>query len=427
MAGHVTIDLYSLEVIKGGPMDDPHVGLEGRSEQPRGKYILAAALVTGMSMPTLAACTTHTGGSDGKSDHRMITVTSTDDSCDLSADTAPAGNLVYKVTNSGSTVTAFYLYDPDRRRIVGRVENIGPGLSRDLVVSLPAGKYVRTCESGSVADGSSGEFTVTKSGGSSAAGAGSGVSQAQIDTATARYEAYVEDQVTRLVAGTKGFVGAFAARDDGEARRRYAATRAHLRRIQPVLESFETLDLRMDARAADLDPGQKWTGWHRIEKALWPPSDPPAEALSVAQRAILGRQLLRDTQTLYAGVRELAFTGDQIGDAASGLLEEVATETVTGEEEVWSHSDLYDFQADIDGAHAAFETLQPVLIETDPGLERQIVRGFGAVEARLGTYRVGVDGFVRYDTLTVNEVRQLSNAVNALAEPLSMVTAAVAM
>ena len=26
----------------------------------------------------------------------------------------------------------------------------------------------------------------------------------------------------------------------------------------------------MDAREADLEPGQKWTGWHRIEKDLWP-------------------------------------------------------------------------------------------------------------------------------------------------------------
>src|SRR3954464_9916699 len=158
----------------------------GKASKTRGdvKHARAAALMVGVILPMLYGCTTNI--SNVGAGHRTITVTSTDNSCDLSTDTAPAGNLVYKVTNSGSTVTAFYLYDPDRRRIVGRVENIGPGLSRDLVVSLPAGKYVRTCESGSVADGSSGEFTVTKSGGSSAAGAGSGVSQAQIDTATAR-------------------------------------------------------------------------------------------------------------------------------------------------------------------------------------------------------------------------------------------------
>jgi iron uptake system component EfeO len=386
-----------------------------------GKYrLVAAALITGMSLSPLVSCTT---GSDG-SDDRTIAVTSTDESCDLSADSAPAGHLVFKVTNSGSTVTEFYLYDPDRLSIVGRVDDLGPGLSRDLVMDLPAGSYVRTCEPGVVVEGGSGGFTVTPSTEHSAA---SRASQGQIDTATADYRAYVKDQVTQLLAGTKRFVRAFVAEDDDEARRLYVTTRVHLQRIEPAVESLEAVHLRIDARAADLDTGRSWTGWHRIEKELWPPSDQPAEALSGPQRTALARQLLRDTRTLYTGVRDMAFTADEIGDAAAGLLEEVANENLTGEEEVWSHCDLDDFQANIDGAHAAFEALRPVLAVRDPGLAKQIARRFGELEARLGLYRVGTKGFVRYDTLTVNQLRELWNAVNALSEPLSLVTAAVAL
>ena len=37
-----------------------------------------------------------------------------------------------------------------------------------------------------------------------------------------------------------------------------------------MAESFGDLDPMMDAREADLEPGQKWTGWHRLEKDLWP-------------------------------------------------------------------------------------------------------------------------------------------------------------
>jgi iron uptake system component EfeO len=406
-------------------MDPPYVRFKRRPGQPHGKHrLVAAALVTGMSLPALVACTTDTRGSAGSADGRTITVTSTDNSCDLSANTAPAGNLVFKVTNSGSTVTAFFLYDPDRQRNVGGVENLAPGLSRDLVMNLPAGSYVRTCEPDLVVDDSSGKFTVT---GSQEPTVASGPSQEQVDTATSQYKAYVANQAAQLLAGTREFVRAFVAGDDVEARRRYTTTRAPLRRIQPVLESFEKLDLRMDGRAADLDPGRKWTGWHRIEKELWPPSGQPAEALNRGQRAVLGRQLLRDTRTLDAGVRVVAFTADQIGEGASRLLEEVAIETVTGKEEVWSHSDLDDLQADIDGARAAFDALRPVLTVTDRSLERRIARRFGELEARLGRYRVGVDGFARYDTLTVNQVRQLSDAVNALAEPLSLMAAAVAL
>lgn len=381
---------------------------------------IAAALVSGMMLPTLVGCTHDTRDGDG----RTISVTSTDDSCDLSADTAPAGRLVYKVTNAGSTVTAFYVYDPERLRIVGQVENLGPGLSRDLVMNLPPGSYVRTCETGGVTEGSSGKFTVTES---DEHPAESGASQDQTDAADAQYKAFVEHEATQLLAGTKDFVEAYVAGNNEAARRLYPITRMHLKRIDSLLESFERLDRRMDARASDLQPGQRWTGWHRIEKALWPPSEQPAEALTKAQRAVLARQLLRDTRTFYTRVRSLGFTADQIGDGATKLLEEVAIETVTGKEEVWSHLDLYDFQADIDGARAAFEALRPLLDVKDPGLERQIARRFTDLEARLGTHRVGRDGFVRYDTLTVTQVRQLSDAVNGLAEPLSMLAAAVAM
>ena len=46
----------------------------------------------------------------------------------------------------------------------------------------------------------------------------------------------------------------------------------------------------------------------------------------------------------------LTFTTDQIANGSSGLMEEVATSKVTGEEEYWSHTDLWDFAANVDGA-----------------------------------------------------------------------------
>lgn len=385
---------------------------------------ITAAVVSGMGMSALFGCTAQTSQPNGSPDDRIVTVTSTDDSCDLSSDSAPAGRLVYRVTNSGSSATEFYLYDGKNRRIVGSVENLGPGLSRDLVVALPPGRYVRTCEPATVANGSSGEFTVTESKGR---GIPASASQKQIDTATARYRRYVEDQAVQLLNGTEQFVRAYVARDDDEARRLYPTTRVHLQRIEPVTESFQKLNQRIDARAVDVERGHQWTGWHRIEKDLWPPNGQHAGALSRPHRAMLAHQLLRDTRSVRGRVRGLGFTAPQIADGARSLLEDVATHMVTGEEEVWSHDDLYDFQASIDGARAGFEALRPVLTVNDPLLERQIARRFTEMEARLGTHRVGADGFVGYDTLTVSQVRQLSDAVNALSEPLSMLTAAVAM
>ncbi len=388
---------------------------------------LVAALVTAAGLPALAACTSNstTSGSDtsGGSGSRSISVTSSDDACDLTADTAPAGNVVFKVKNTGSKVTEFYLYAKDGKRIVGEVENVGPGLSRSLVVNMAAGSYVPACKPGMTGKGIRSTFTVTPSKGAS--GTASGTAQKQVDAANEQYHEYVEDQSAELLAATKQFVAAYKAGDDAAARRLYPTARVHWERIEPVAESFGDLDPKMDARAADLEQGQKWTGWHRIEKDLWPPAG--YRALSDQQRATYADGLLADTRTLAGRAEKLTFTVDQIGNGAKSLLDEVATGKVTGEEEIWSHTDLYDFQANVDGARFAFEGLEPVLEQRDPALAKQIEGRFTALQALLDRHRAGKHGFVGYDTLSRAQVKQLADAVNALSEPLSRLTAAVAL
>ena len=187
----------------------------------------------------------------------------------------------------------------------------------------------------------------------------------------------------------------------------------------------------MDAREADLEAGQKWTGWHRLEKDLWPPrtgtGDQKYTPLTKAQRVTYADRLLADTETLHGRIEKLSFTVDQIGNGAKSLLDEVATGKVTGEEEVWSHTDLYDFQANIDGARVAFEGLRPVLQQKDAALEKELAQRFTALQKMLDRYRVGSSGFVSYEKLSDAEVKALSDAVNALSEPLSHLTAAVTL
>jgi iron uptake system component EfeO len=400
---------------------------------------LAAVLVAGATLPALAACTSNSGGStaaDGAS--RTIDVSSGDESCDLSAESAPAGRLVFKVKNTGSKVTEFYLYAADGKRIIGEAENIGPGLSRDLVVNAEAGTYVPACKPGMTGDGIRTRFTVSASREKNTA---TGAVQKQVDDANAAYQDYVEEQSTELLAGTKQFVAAYKAGEDDRARALYPTVRVHWERIEPVAESFGDLDPKMDAREADLEQGQEWTGWHRLEKDLWPPSGKstggkstggkstggPYTALSPTERATYADQLLADTETLHGRIRKLSFTVDQIGNGAKSLLDEVAKGKVTGEEEIWSHTDLYDFDANIEGARVAFEGLRPVLKVKEPALEKQIADRFTALEDLLDRYRVGAEGFVSYEKLSTAQVKELSDAVNALSEPLSHLTAAVTL
>jgi iron uptake system component EfeO len=402
---------------------------------PAVRSCLARALATGattamVGVLALTGCTDNPAGGDsepdasttpGASGPAKVTVTSTDNDCLVSDAEAPSGKVVFTVTNGGSKVTEFYLLGKDGLQIIGEVENIGPGLTRDLVLRLTPGSYFAACKPGMVGDGIRSDFSVTDSGDASTDTA----AEAElVKTANSRYGAYVRSQAEELVTKTRTFVGLYKSGNDAEARALYADARTHWERIEPVAESFGDLDPKMDLREADLEKGQKWTGWHRIEKDLWPPSG--YRALTRPQRAATADVLMADTNTLLRRTRTLTYTVDQIGNGAKELLDEVATGKVTGEEEAWSHTDLWDFQANVDGARVAFEGLRPVLKTQDPDLDKQIANRFTALQKLLDQHRQG-SGFALYTALSKSQVKELSDAVNALSEPLSKLTAAVTL
>jgi iron uptake system component EfeO len=367
-----------------------------------------------------ASCTSNDTGNSGGGGG-ALTVKSTSKACEISASKAPSGNLVFKVTNDGSEVTEFYLLADDGLRIVGEVENIGPGLTRNLVVQAGPGSYFTACKPGMVGDGIRSPFTVTDSGAKLA----TGDVAALLDTATEQYRLYVRDQVAQLVGKTQKFADLYVAGDDDAARALYAVARTHWERVEPVAESFGDLDPRLDLREADLEEGQEWTGWHAIEKDLWPPTA-GYTAFTATKRAALAEQLVADTDELSTRVQQLTFNATQLGNGAKELLDEVATGKVTGEEEIWSHTDLWDFQANVDGARIAFEALQPALDTKNPALAATLTERFSALQTLLDQYRDG-DGFVLYTDLTDEQVKELAAAVNALSEPLAELTAAVVL
>ena len=382
---------------------------------PRRLALLAPLAAAGCLL--LSGCLT-TNDAAGE---RLVEVDSSSESCDLSRSEAPAGTLTFRVSNSGSKVTEFYLLAADGLRIVGEVENIGPGLKRDLVVVAPDGGYVTACKPGMKGSGIRGEFTVAPSGEEVGP---VGDDAEVVARANRNYRSYVTDQSAQLLEKTERFVKLYKAGSDDAARALYPVARTHWERIETVAESFGDLDPRVDAREADLEEGQKWTGWHVIEKDLWPQRATDYTRLPAAERARIADLLLADTRTLDRRVQRLQYTADQIANGSRGLLEEVATGKVTGEEEYWSRTDLWDFQANVDGARVAFDGLRPLVDRKDAELAATIAQRFDGLQALLDAHRVGT-GFATYDELTVSEVKALSDAVTALSEPLSKLTAVV--
>ncbi|WP_427133506.1 iron uptake system protein EfeO [Pseudarthrobacter sp. S9] len=378
--------------------------------------LVAAAAAVPLALTGCTDTSTTPGAAAGP-----IQVTSTKTECKVSAGNSASGNLTFAVKNEGTEVTEFYLLAEDGLRIIGEVENIGPGLTRNLVVTAAAGQYTTACKPGMQGDGIRAPFDVTGSGNSPAVDADF---QKLLDTGTRQYSAYVKDQTEQLVAGTKAFADAYAAGDAATARELYAATRMHWERIEPVAESFGDLDPKLDAREADLEPGQDWTGWHRAEKDLFPPAG--YTPLTAEGRTAVATQLVADTEDLGRRTRTVELSADTLGNGAKELLDEVATGKVTGEEEAWSHTDLWDFQANVDGARIAFESLLPALQQKDPALATSLDEKFAALQAELKKHATG-EGFSYYNELSQAQVQQLASLVDSLGEPLSKLTSAVVL
>ena len=199
-----------------------------------------------------------------------------------------------------------------------------------------------------------------------------------------------------------------------------------------MAESFGDLDPLLDAREADLAEGDTWSGWHYLEKDLWPPT-PEAnggttyEAMTPAERTAAAADLVSWTERLVTQVNAEDFTFEafQISNGAKELLDEVASGKVTGEEEIWSHTDLWDFQANVDGAWVAFEVLRNVAEAEDPELVGTLVTRFNELNALLAEHGSIGEGFSSYDELTTAEVQALAAAVDAVGEPLSRLTTTI--
>ena len=364
--------------------------------------VLVVAGLTGCAKETPPAASGDAAG--------PVAVKATDDACELSRTEVAAGTSTFAVTNGGSKVTEFYVLDGER--VLGEVENIGPGLKRDLIVELGAGKYTTACKPGMVGDGIRGELTVTGD------AAKSTDTDAALKAATESYQRWVGQQAEELSEHTEEFVNAVKANDIAKAKALFGESRTYWERIEPVAESFGDLDPKIDARVNDLEPGQEWTGYHRIEKALWVDN-------STAGMAKYADQLLKDVNTVVAKAKTVKLAPLQLANGAKELLDEVATGKVTGEEDRYSHTDLWDFQANVEGAEAAIKALEPALNQRDHELMETLEAKFEAVFTLLKKYRAG-EGFVSYDKVGPAERKVLSTTLDALAEPVSKVAAVVA-
>lgn len=400
-----------------------------------------------LAATVLSGCTENTTAAEGG-----LTVAASDDACTVSASEAPSGNVSFSIKNEGSKVTEFYLLGEDGLRIVAEKENIAPGASADLSVTLQPGDYFTACKPG-LRGANVGEAAFTVTGDPVTV---SGEDQELFDQVVSDYIGFAKNEVAELQPKVDDFADAYIAGDDDRARELYATTRVHYERIEPIAEALGVLDPRIDYREVDYlaeaeelktdDPTfTEWLGFHRIEKDLWQP-EPGAKNADGSDahenwkpsadedRKRIGEALKEDVQKLYDTVHADSFIEDNqinistVSNGASGLLEEVAVGKVTGEENWWSHYDLWDFQANIEGSRIAFDLVKPIAERKgDEGAElvAEIAGEYDELEEMLAEYGDLEQGFTMYDEVTAEQQAELTRQIDELREPLSKLTGTV--
>ena len=363
---------------------------------------------------TVLLATAACSGADGTaptSGKGPIAVEATDTTCKVERTEAAAGTIEFTVRNTGSKVNEFYVYG-EGDQIMGEVENITPGLTRTFHVDVSTpGKYQTACKPGMKGKGIRADFTVTGT-------AASQAPDAAMAAAVTQYQTFVSAQSDQLLVRTTEFVDLVRAGKVAEAKRAFPVARGPWERIEPVAESFGDLDPMIDGREDVVEEGMEFTGFHRLEKDLW------VDGLQSDSSAIADK-LLVDVKEIVARAKAVKLNPLQLANGSKALLDEVATGKITGEEDRYSHTDLYDFDENVKGSKAAIDALRPVLKARDAALLSEIDARFATLDAELDKHRTD-GGFRLYTELSKDEIRSLTVALDALSEPISQVAGAVA-
>ncbi|AIA25099.1 iron uptake system protein EfeO [Kosakonia sacchari] len=336
----------------------------------------------------------------------QVKVTVTDKQCEPMNLTVNAGKTQFIILNHSQKALEWEILKGVM--VVEERENIAPGFSQKLTANLQPGEYEMTC---GLLTNPKGKLVVN---GEATADAAKGDALLSLSGAITAYKAYVVAETAQLVSGTKAFTDAVKAGDIEKAKALYAPTRQHYERIEPIAELFSDLDGSIDAREDDYEhkaADPKFTGFHRLEKALFGDN-------STKDMGKYADQLNSDVVDLQTRINELAFPPSKVVGGAAGLIEEVAASKISGEEDRYSHTDLWDFQANVDGAQKIVDLLRPQLQKDNAELLAKVDANFKKVDTILAKYRTK-EGYETYDKLTDADRNALKGPITTLAEDLA--------
>ncbi|HEY4225485.1 MAG TPA: iron uptake system protein EfeO [Pseudolysinimonas sp.] len=397
-----------------------------RPTRPLG-LIGAGAAIIALALAGCSAGSSPAGSAGGAAQVKVVlTSDGTNDVCTLSESSVAAGPVTFTVSNVSSTaITEVELLSD--QRIIGEKENLAPGLkASSFTLTLGGGSYQLYCPG---AQTEMTKLTVT----GKAAAAPTGSTAAILKQGTDGYAGYVAGVLADMVTAVGTLKDAVDAGDLAAAKNAYALARPFYEKVESDVDGFvlpggvatdnsKNLDYLIDMRESNLDPAVGWHGFHAIERDLYTTG-------ITDDTKTLATELQTNVTELATLAKGLSYKPEDLANGAADLLDEVQANKITGEEEAYSHIDILDFAANVEGAEQAFAYLEPGLKKIDPSLTSQVAAQFTKVDAALDGYRDPAQpgGYLLYtDALKASDATKLSQIVQALQAPLSKIAEKVA-
>lgn len=368
-----------------------------------------------------------TGAATGEGGITTVNITLTNqsgtDACIPDKNSVPAGPVTFSIKNENAAgITEMELLKD--QRILGEKENLAPGLAPvTFTLTLDGGSYQLYCPG---AGQDHVDFTVT----GQAAAPPTGSAQSVLAQGTKDYAAYVVTQVGSLNQAVGELNTAVQSGNVDAAKQAYAKARPYYERAESAVEGFVlpgsapednagNLDYLIDMReSTPVDAAVGWSGFHAIERDLW------QGGAITDQTKKYSADLVTNVGKLQGVVAELNYRPEDLANGAAGLIEEVQSGKITGEEEQFSHLDLVDFAGNVEGAQQAYAALRPGLEQIDPDLVKTLDQQFQSVQTTLDSYRDpnAPGGFQPYTTqLQASDAAKLTAAIQPLHESLAAI------
>ena len=324
-----------------------------------------------------------------------------------------SGRNTLQIRNDGHSPEEVQILDGQHKYDYGDLEMVAPGTTRELVVILPPGRFGASCEADDGTIGYSDPFQVT---GPAVAGVHKWIpaTLSDLGNVITNYRVSVTAGLNTLATDTDKLQSAATDHDRAATKKQWLTAHLDYERLGGVYDTFGDFADKINGLPSGLPGGTQdpdFTGFHKIEYLLWHNG-------SDDQIARATRQLDKDVRGLVKAFPHQVTAPNDVPLRTHEILENTLQFTMTGQDDLGSHSGLATLSANIDGTRMTLKALTPLLDQNDPALLASATKAVDHLDGVLTPLRNKDGSYPALDSLTTAQRERLNGTLSGTLESL---------